>query len=579
MLILPWENIIETKKCLLSGTEFVVTDKDLEFYDTISPIFHGKKYRIPSPTLCFDERRRRRLCFYNQRFLYKNVCAITGKNIISRIAPDRGLTTYSIEAWSDRSWDPKKFGIPMNFDIPFFEQIHHLIKTTPYQNLVGSSHNATNNALYTNHTSELKNCYLISNANQVTDAYYCSDIKKSEQCIDCLSCSKAKDCYECVACHDVAACLWCEYVTNSTYCFKSRLLKGCYNCLACINLNHKKNHVLNRPVSPEEFKTIEWKYMTDSSFKREIDERYSQLYLASFFPTTNNVNAENSIGDTLYNVSDCLGFNINSSTHCRYCESIIDSHHLMDVSDFWEIAEYMYEWVSVGRQSQHILFSGVVGKGTNFLYCLEVKKSHDCFGCVNMHYVDHCILNTPYSVQEYETLCGKIIDHMRSTGEWWEFFPHELSPFWYNETLANEYFPLTEKEVEEKWWNWYSGATTTLDGTGYQPLPIREYDEKQVGYEKAQNNIDILLAETIKCAISGRPFKIVPQELVFYIENSVDIPSIHPDERHKARMDLRNARAFHERECTQCHTSIVTTYAPSRPEKIVCETCYKHILY
>jgi len=37
---------------------------------------------------------------------------------------------------------------------------------------------------------------------------------------------------------------------------------------------------------------------------------------------------------------------------------------------------------------------------------------------------------------------------MRSTGEWGEFFPHELSPFGYNETVAQEYFPLTEEEVK-----------------------------------------------------------------------------------------------------------------------------------
>jgi hypothetical protein len=35
----PGEKIIETKKCRLSGQEFFVTNKDLEFYDKISPIF------------------------------------------------------------------------------------------------------------------------------------------------------------------------------------------------------------------------------------------------------------------------------------------------------------------------------------------------------------------------------------------------------------------------------------------------------------------------------------------------------------------------------------------------------------
>lgn len=60
------------------------------------------------------------------------------------------------------------------------------------------------------------------------------------------------------------------------------------------------------------------------------------------------------------------------------------------------------------------------------------------------------IMNRAYSAQEYETLCGKIISHMQSTGEWGEFFPHELSPFGYNESVASEYFPLSEEEVKTK---------------------------------------------------------------------------------------------------------------------------------
>jgi hypothetical protein len=34
------ENIVETKKCKLCSVDFDITDKDLEFYDKISPIFN-----------------------------------------------------------------------------------------------------------------------------------------------------------------------------------------------------------------------------------------------------------------------------------------------------------------------------------------------------------------------------------------------------------------------------------------------------------------------------------------------------------------------------------------------------------
>lgn len=73
-MIPPGEKIVETKKCRLTGKEFIVTDRDLEFYDKVSPIFAGKKYLIPSPTLCPEERQKRRLCFRNERNLYQRKC-------------------------------------------------------------------------------------------------------------------------------------------------------------------------------------------------------------------------------------------------------------------------------------------------------------------------------------------------------------------------------------------------------------------------------------------------------------------------------------------------------------------------
>ena len=42
-----------------------------------------------------------------------------------------------------------------------------------------------------------------------------------------------------------------------------------------------------------------------------------------------------------------------------------------------------------------------------------------------------------------------------SDGEWGEFFPSSLSPFGYNETVAQEYFPMTREEVIGKTlFNW-----------------------------------------------------------------------------------------------------------------------------
>gem|GEM_PF-3825839 len=40
-----------------------------------------------------------------------------------------------------------------------------------------------------------------------------------------------------------------------------------------------------------------------------------------------------------------------------------------------------------------------------------------------------------------------------------------------------------------------------------------------VGYENAVKNINECLAGTLVCEVTRKPFKIIKQELVFYIEN------------------------------------------------------------
>ena len=153
----PGEKIIETKKCRISGQEFFVTDKDLEFYDKISPMFGEKQYSIPSPTLCPDERQKRRLCFRNERKLYKRKCDLSGKEIISIYSPDKSYIVYDQKVWWSDDWNPLKYGRVFNFEKGFFEQFGKLIQDVPLITLINAN---SENCDYTNYATENKNCYL-----------------------------------------------------------------------------------------------------------------------------------------------------------------------------------------------------------------------------------------------------------------------------------------------------------------------------------------------------------------------------------------------------------------------------------
>jgi hypothetical protein len=45
-------------------------------------------------------------------------------------------------------------------------------------------------------------------------------------------------------------------------------------------------------------------------------------------------------------------------------------------------------------------------------------------------------------------LVDKIVEGMKVSGEWGEFFHPSMSAFGYNETVAYEYYPMTKQEAE-----------------------------------------------------------------------------------------------------------------------------------
>ena len=134
-MIPPGEKIVETKKCRISGKEFFVTDKDIEFYEKISPVFAGKKYQIPSPTLCPEERMRNIQSFVNQRNLYTRKSDLSKMELISNFSLSARCPVYSVSEWYGGQWDAKNFSSNISFDKKIFDQCGDLFDRVPHWSL------------------------------------------------------------------------------------------------------------------------------------------------------------------------------------------------------------------------------------------------------------------------------------------------------------------------------------------------------------------------------------------------------------------------------------------------------------
>ncbi|QQR54685.1 hypothetical protein IPG41_05870 [Candidatus Peregrinibacteria bacterium] len=236
------------KICRVSTKPFIITDEDQAFYAKID---------VPLPTLCPEERMRRRMIFRNERNLYHRKCDLTGRELISNISPEKPYKVYDQKEWWGDRWDPLSYGKDFDFNRPFFEQFDELLRQVPLPHVVSASDIVEMNCVYTNYAGNNKNCYLVFDSDFNEDCLYGNVIKHSRSCVDCSYVLQSELLYQCVDCQN---CYNLKYSQDCTNCFDSAFLKnctGCKNCFGCVNLQQKEFHIFNQAYSKEEYLSVD----------------------------------------------------------------------------------------------------------------------------------------------------------------------------------------------------------------------------------------------------------------------------------------------------------------------------------
>ena len=546
---------MEKKTCTQCNANFSITDRDLEFYEKVSPVFNWEKYSIITPKLCPDCRQQRRLAFRNERSLYKRRCSASGEDIISMYSPDKPFTVYNPDFWIEDKWDAIDHWVDIDFELSFLEQFKTLFKNVPLKSLV-SEYNEW--CIYTNICWYCKDCYLTVGSEYTENSCYGTLIQKSSHILDSNYTYECENCYSCL---DIEKCFHCYYLKNSSncsYCYSSSNLVNCHYCIECENLSNKKYCIKNKQVTKEEFE----EYLQNHSY---------HFHKNNIVKYINGHSSENASWDYILNSKDIRNsFEINDGENISHSQIVMWWKDLYDCSNCYIDCQKSYEIMSSLTTNNNI-FSAFIYNCNNTIYSLNCNDCSNILLCTGLKNKEYCILNKQYTKEEYEKLTPKIIDHMRQDWEYWEFFPISLSPFGYNETLANEYFPISEKQAKEKWFNW----------SDYQaPFPqVKKVLSADKLPEKIEDIPDDILNWAIECEVTKKPFRIIPQELKFYRKHNLPIPKRHPDQRHLDRVQLRNPRKLYDRNCDKCKMGIETTYNPEWKETVYCEACYKKEIY
>ncbi len=554
------------KTCKQCQKNFEVAEEDRTFYKKVSPTFNGQTYLVPEPTLCPDCRQQRRLNFRNERTLYSRKDDLTGQQIISLYSQDKPNKVYNNNDWWSDKWDAKDYGRNFDFNRPFFEQFKELITDVPEITLMNDDGKSSENCAFTNDFAYSKNCYLCFVTWYNEDCYYSTGIHHSKDTIDSLGSMKSELIYECIDCNNCYNSVFLKYCNDCTDCYFGYDLRNCKNCFKCAGLQNKEYYIENKPYSKEEYNKIFGKELLKSY------EKFEQAKIEFFeflktVPQRNvyNIGSENCLGNKLNNCKNVVGF---ESYECQDSKYI---YHCPPIKDCYDInntgrGELCYETL-VSNDGYRSLFTNECWNTNNSMYCNHCFNCDNIFACSGLKKQKFCIFNKQYTEQEYNQLVPRIIKHMQKTGEWGEFFPISIAPFAYNETCAQDYFPLTKEKAQAKGYKW-------------KDKDPKEYRHQSYTIPNNINDVtETITNEILACSHCGKNYKIILQELYFYKKLGLPIPRKCPDCRHRSRMDFRNPRKFWKRNCDKCQKEMFATYPPNSDNIVYCEKCYLQEVY
>lgn len=466
--------------------------------------------------------------------------------MISVYSPDKPFTVYHHSDWESDAWDPLQYGSDFDFTKPFFPQFAAQQLKVPKKGL----HVADDmiNCDYCNYGGSSKDCYLTflpyesENCIHSRVPYACKFDLDGEANLQC------QYTYECVSCMNCYESFYCHYCTN---CNTSAFLIDCISCadcFGCIGLKHAKHNFLNQQLTPEEYQKQTAHILKSPESLTQFLAEFEKLKTKSIYKYARNTQAEASTGDILRNVKNCHEcFDLIYQEDSKFCDlGGASAHHIYDSTIAGLNMVYGYE--QIGSQGCHnSAFMVYVDSDQDCFYCIACRNCEHCFGCEGLKYKKYCIFNKQYTKEEYDKLVPKIIEHMTKTGEWGEFFPTSISPYAYNESLANTYFSRTKEQVQKKGWPW------------------RDPDQ------------NVSKEDACVCKSCGKNYRLIKQESDFYEKYQLPQPENCPDCRYRLRLKSMNPWYLWPRQCMHenCENKFLSTYAPDRTELVYCESCYE----
>ena len=335
--------------------------------------------------------------------------------------------------------------------------------------------------------------------------------------------------YFCKSVHSSYQIFYSKYIKNCSDIWFSTNLTWCKHCIGCNNLENVSYYINNKEYSKEEYFEKKKKLLSD---KWDFLNRYKSIE-----NKWKNHNSTNVSGDNIIESQDISNgsfvFNVKTWNNLVFVGSTAGAENWYDFLVWWEWNNDIYGVSNSGGNCSNVYNSVQISWSTDIYYSQNIETCSHLLFCNGLKNKQYCILNKEYSKEEWEVLADKIFTKMEQDGILWEYFPGELNPFYFNDTIAGMLWDFKKEEVIEKWYMWRDEEIKVDIPEWVDIITTDELDSYQWYTENWEWRINPEILNKVIKDSKWDYYRIVQMEYDFLVKYELPLPNLHWIDRMK----------------------------------------------
>jgi hypothetical protein len=251
------------RTCALTGEKWFMDQTEIDWY---------KKFNVPPSKYSPLNRMRIMHGYFIMYNIFYNKHAETGKPMMATIPPASGFRVLEDKEWYERDFSEK--GIGLDFNRPFFDQLHELSLSVPLparDNIVPPEKSIAFLSFGD------QDSYFVM-ASRSKRSFVCSNAFDTEDSAEIVMGTNVKESYNTVNSSNLFRCQFVQDSQNCQNCYFLFDCRDCENCFGATNQRHKKYLWFNEQLSKEEYECrLAETDLSSSQVRKEYEKRFENF--------------------------------------------------------------------------------------------------------------------------------------------------------------------------------------------------------------------------------------------------------------------------------------------------------------